>query len=109
MIDEALAVRVAHELQRAGLQPVSRGKNPTGGFGIQPLEEVLLVVWNSSPELSETVVRKITAGDIEDPAVLHSGTIAFAMAEAITTILRSAGMNARLSEDDHSPGAVEVS
>jgi hypothetical protein len=109
VIDEALAVRVAHELQRAGLQPVSRGKNPTGGFGIQPLEEVLHVVWNPSSDLSETVFQNITTGNIDHPAVLHSGTIAFAMAEAITTILRSAGMNARLSEDDLSPGAVEVS
>jgi hypothetical protein len=106
---EALAVQVAHELQLAGLRRVSRENSPTGGFGIQPLAEVLYVVWNPSPELSETVVQKITTGDIEHPAVLHSGTIEHAMAEAIAAILRSAGMNARISGDDLSPATVEVS
>ena len=109
MIVEALAVRVAHELQAAGLQAVSRGNNPTGGFGIQPLDEGLLVVWNPSPELSETVVQKITTGDIGHSAVLHSGTIEHAMAEAIVIILRSAGLNAQVSRDDLSPATVEVS
>jgi hypothetical protein len=109
MIDEALAAQVAHELRLAGLQPVSRENNPVGGFGIQPLAEVLHVVWNPSPELSEAVFQKMTTGDIEHPAVLHSGTIEHAMAEAIATILRSAGMNAQVSGGDLSPATVEVS
>lgn len=109
VVDESLAARVAHELQLAGLQPVSRENSPVGGFGIQQLTEVLLVVWNPSPELSETVFQKMTTGDIEHPAVLHSGTIEHAMSEAIATILRSAGMNARISGDDLSPATVEVS
>lgn len=109
VVDEALAAQVAQELQLAGLQRVSRDNSPAGGFGIQPLAEVLHVVWNPSPELSETVFQKITTGDVEHPAVLHSGTIEHAMAEAIATILRSAGMNARISGDDLSPATVEVS
>ena len=109
MIDEALAVQVTHELQLAGLQPVSRENNPTGGFGIQSLAEVLYVVWNPSPELCETVFQKITTGDLEHSAVLHSGAIEHVMAEAIATILQSAGMNAQVSSDDLSPATVEVS
>jgi len=65
-------------------------------------------VWNPSPELAETVVQKITNVDIEHPAVLHSGTIAHAMAEAIATILQSAGLDAQLSGDGLSPATVEV-
>ena len=109
VVDEALAAQVAHELQLAGLQPVSRDNGPVGGFGIQQLTEVLLVVWNPSPELSETVFQKMATGDIEHSAVLHSGAIEHAMAQAIATVLRSAGMNARISGDDLSPATVEVS
>jgi hypothetical protein len=109
VVNEALAAQVAHELQLAGLQRVSRQNSPAGGFGIQQLAEGLLVIWNPSPELSETVFHKITTGDVEHPSVLHSGTIEHAMAEAIATILRSAGMNARISGDDLSPATVEVS
>ena len=109
VVDEALAAQVVHELQLAGLQRVSRDNSPVGGFVIQPLAEVFLVVWNPSPELSETVFQKITTGDIEHPSVIHSGTIEHAMAEAIATILRSAGMNARISGGGLSPATVEVS
>jgi hypothetical protein len=109
VVDEALAAQIAHELQLAGLHRVSRDNSPAGGFGIQQLTEVLLVVWNPSAELSEAVFQQMTTGDIEHPAVLHSGAIEHAMAQAIATILRSAGMNVRISGDDLSPATVEVS
>jgi hypothetical protein len=108
VVDEALAAQIAHELQLAGLHRVSRDNSPAGGFGIQQLTEVL-VVWNPSAELSETVFQQMATGDIEHPAVLHSGAIEHAMAQAIATILRSAGMNVRISGDDLSPATVEVS
>ena len=109
MIDETLAARVTHALQLAGLPRVSRESNPAGGFGIQLAEEVLYVVWNPAPELSETVFQKMTSNDIEHPAVLQSGLIEQTMSQAILTILLSAGINARMSVNDLTPATVEVS
>jgi len=46
--------------------------------------------------------------DVMHPLVLHAGHINHAMAQAMLEILRSAGLNARMSTDDLDPLTVEV-
>jgi hypothetical protein len=107
MIDDELVAKVDNELRLAGLQRHSFGTS-AGGFGIQPFDEWLTVGWKPSKGLSEQAFEKMAAGDTSHESVRHMGTVMHAMADAILVILRSAGLNVRMSTDDLSPGTVEV-
>jgi len=110
-----LARRVEDVLHRAGLRASSLEPPADGGFGLQvvddaePPDPAVYVVWRSSGELLNEVYEHMSnRRDVMHPLVLHAGHINHAMAQAMLEILRSAGLNARMSTDDLDPLTVEV-
>ena len=107
MLDGSLIAQVARELRLAGLQAAAFEEPQMGGFGIQPAEGKVYVVWIPSNSLSESAFQALARGDGAHPAVLHVGLVKHAMADAILRILVADGMNARISSDDMLPATVE--
>ncbi|MFJ3585990.1 hypothetical protein ACIPPS_27705 [Streptomyces sp. NPDC090127] len=108
MNENALEIKVARELRIAGLFPSSFSEPRPGGFGLQSEGAKVAVVWVPSGVLTEVAFKRLGAGDVEHPSVLHMGVVKQAMGHAIVQILRSAGLNAGMSADEFSPGIVEV-
>jgi hypothetical protein len=110
---EQLADMVAEALRQAGL-PRRADAPEAGGYGVQPAfplsapEVGAYVVWNSAGDLESEAFDHLEASELEHASVLHMGRILHAMAEAMVAILRSAGFEARLSDDDLAPATVEV-
>jgi hypothetical protein len=108
MADEALETTVARELQAAGLPASSFDDPQAGGFGVEPDDGFVSVVWTPAEALSSVAFDKLMAGETEHEAVLHMGRVKHLMATAILGILQSAGLEARMSSDDMAPATVEV-
>jgi phosphoglycolate phosphatase-like HAD superfamily hydrolase len=110
---EQLVDTVAEALRRAGLARRDDAWE-AGGYGVQPAfplsppEVGAYVVWHSAGELASEAFEHLEASDLEHASVLHMGRVLEAMAEAMLEILRSAGFEARMSNDDLAPGVVEV-
>jgi hypothetical protein len=110
---EQLAGTVAEALRQAGL-PRRADAPEAGGYGVQPAfplsppEVGAYVVWNSAGDLESEAFDHLEASDLEHASVLHLGRVLHAMAEAMVEILRSAGFEARMSNDDLAPATVEV-
>ena len=67
------------------------------------------MVWEVSRALLDEVIADIPVGGHPPPPLIqHAGHIHHAMAQAIIEILRSAGLNVRMSTDDMDPLTVEV-
>jgi hypothetical protein len=110
---EQLVDRVAEALRQAGL-PRRADAPEAGGYGVDPAypmsppEVGAYVVWTTAGDLASPVFEHLEASDLEHASVLHMGRILHAMAEAMVLILRSAGFQARISDDDMAPATVEV-
>jgi hypothetical protein len=110
---EQLADRVAEALRQAGL-PRRADAPEAGGYGVDfayprsPPEVGAYVVWTTAGDLASRAFEHLEASDLEHASVLHMGRVLHAMAEAMVLILRSAGFQARLSDDDMAPATVEV-
>src|SRR5829696_5945785 len=102
---EQLVDTVAEALRQAGL-PRRADALEVGGYGVQPTypmsppEVGAYVVWHAAGELASEAFGHLEASDLEHASVLHLGRILEAMAEAMVEILRSAGFEARMSNDD---------
>jgi hypothetical protein len=110
---EQLVDRVAAALRQAGL-PRRADAPEAGGYGVDPAypksppEVGAYVVWHSAGGLASEAFQHLEASDLEHASVLHMGRVLHAMAEAMVKILRSAGFDARMSDDDLAPATVEV-
>jgi hypothetical protein len=110
---EQLVDRVVEALRRAGLARRDDAWE-VGGYGVEPAypmsppEVGAYVVWHSAGELASEAFEHLEASDLEHASVLHMGRVLEAMAEAMVAILRSAGFDARMSNDDLAPATVEV-
>ncbi|MFJ8142647.1 hypothetical protein [Streptomyces sp. NPDC096013] len=108
MVDDSLLNQVAHELELAGLQAAPFDGPQVGGFGIQPDEGKLWVIWTPSQDLSQAAFGALASGGRTHPTVIHMGQVKHIMAEAMLRVLVSAGLNAKMSSDDMSPATIEV-
>ncbi|MFC1429407.1 hypothetical protein ACEZDB_01880 [Streptacidiphilus sp. N1-3] len=108
MVDDSLLNQVAHQLELAGLQAADFDEPQIGGFGIQPDNDGVWVVWTPSNNLSEIAFRQLAGGDRTHPIILHMGRVKHIMAEAMLRVLVSAGLNAKMSSDSMSPATIEV-
>ncbi|MEU9331467.1 hypothetical protein AB0D91_48685 [Streptomyces canus] len=108
MVDDSLLNQVTHELELAGLQAATFDEPQIGGFGIQPGEDGLWVVWTPSDSLSGTAFRALAGGHRTHPTIIHMGQVKHIMAEAMLRVLVPAGLNAKMSSDDMSPATIEV-
>lgn len=104
-LDE-LAEEVTRHLRLAGLQPHT--SFDVGGFGVGTVDTYVSVVWLPTDALAEPAYAEMISGDGSRAAALHLGTVKNTMADAMTIILRSAGLNAVRSSNDMSPEVVEV-
>lgn len=68
---------------------------------------MVTVVWLASEELKDKAFE-VMAVDPRHPLLRHLGFVDSTLAKAIMEILRSAGLDAKMSTDDLSPGKVEV-
>lgn len=104
---------VDRELRAAGLRSADL-ETGEGGYAIQAGEvsnagePCLIVIWSASAELTDRAFEEMRSGQQGAGTVLHVGRIKHSMADAVSEILVSAGMVARISSDDLAPAVVEV-
>ncbi|HEX6684735.1 MAG TPA: hypothetical protein VF062_18165 [Candidatus Limnocylindrales bacterium] len=121
-----LAAAVRDELVAAGLPvlPLGSGgrghddddRHAAGGLSIYEAEtdQVLWVGWATSEALRDAAVNAMEVGAYRadgsemHPAIRHSGTVQFAIAKAVATILESAGYRVEEDFDDLQPGVIQV-
>lgn len=104
---------VDRQLRAAGLRSADL-ETGEGGYVIQvgeasnTDEPCVIVVWSVSAELTDQAFESMRSGQQAAGVVLHVGRIKHLMADALSEILVSAGMVARISSDDLAPAVVEV-
>lgn len=109
-----LADEVCAELQLAGL-PASRVVGAAMSVGAEVEVDTgddeaggVFVSWRPGAQLSGAAAEGVRSGRFDDPAVLHSGSVAREMYGALLGILKSAGYTVEPSDDDMRPFAVRV-
>ncbi|GGX36694.1 hypothetical protein [Streptomyces noursei] len=110
----ALADKVRRELELAGIATfrqenageragaeieVDLGADSAGG---------VFVSWNPHPSLSQAAADGVRNGQLQVPAIRHSGAVVSHMRDAMIGILASAGFRADIADDDMRPLAIRV-
>ncbi|MFJ5952436.1 hypothetical protein [Streptomyces noursei] len=109
-----LADKVRQELMLAGI-PAFRRESPEGRGGAHIEVDLgddaaggVFVNWETHPDLSQAACESVRNGQLQAPAIRHSGTVALHMRDAIIGILVSAGLQAEVEADDMRPLTVRV-
>ncbi|MFF4606118.1 hypothetical protein ACFY12_25680 [Streptomyces sp. NPDC001339] len=110
----ALADKVRRELEMAGIAAfrqedaeeragaeieIDLGADSAGG---------VFVSWNPHPSLSQAAADGVRNGQLQAPAIRHSGVVVSHMRDAMIGILVSAGVQADVADDDMRPLAIRV-